>query len=142
MTTTNDRGAAEADRTAMPGPGDSDLARVDALLADRRAIAVPAIDDAFMARLMADAAGALPGAAFVAPGTGVARGPAAPQGWRGLLAAIGGWPAAGGLVAATATGLWIGIAPPPALDAFASAVIGESVAIDLAGSAADFGLEV
>ncbi len=34
----------------------------------------------------------------------------------GLWRALGGWPAAGGLVAATATGLWIGVSPPSVLD--------------------------
>lgn len=29
-----------------------------------------------------------------------------------LVVAIGGWPALGGLVAASAAGLWVGIAPP------------------------------
>ncbi|UWQ82491.1 hypothetical protein [Leisingera caerulea] len=32
--------------------------------------------------------------------------------WRQLIEAIGGWPAMGGLAAASAAGLWIGIAPP------------------------------
>lgn len=32
--------------------------------------------------------------------------------WRQLVSAVGGWPAMGGLVAACATGIWIGVAPP------------------------------
>lgn len=32
--------------------------------------------------------------------------------WRAALAALGGWPALGGLAAASAAGLWIGLAPP------------------------------
>ena len=32
--------------------------------------------------------------------------------WRQLFEAIGGWPAMGGLAAASAAGLWIGVAPP------------------------------
>ncbi|MCF6431844.1 hypothetical protein [Leisingera sp. MMG026] len=32
--------------------------------------------------------------------------------WRQLIEALGGWPALGGLAAASAAGLWIGIAPP------------------------------
>jgi len=31
---------------------------------------------------------------------------------RGVIAAIGGWPAVGGLATASAAGLWIGLAPP------------------------------
>ena len=31
---------------------------------------------------------------------------------RGVIAAIGGWPALGGLATASAAGLWIGLAPP------------------------------
>lgn len=32
--------------------------------------------------------------------------------WRQLIEAVGGWPAMGALAAASAAGLWIGIAPP------------------------------
>ncbi|MBY6139258.1 hypothetical protein KUV26_07385 [Leisingera daeponensis] len=32
--------------------------------------------------------------------------------WRQLIEAVGGWPALGGLTAACAAGLWIGMAPP------------------------------
>lgn len=32
--------------------------------------------------------------------------------WRQFSAAIGGWPALGGLAAASVAGLWIGLAPP------------------------------
>lgn len=32
--------------------------------------------------------------------------------WQQFAAAIGGWPAVGGLAMASLTGLWIGIAPP------------------------------
>ncbi|MFW8594871.1 hypothetical protein ACOHWE_11765 [Cribrihabitans neustonicus] len=34
------------------------------------------------------------------------------QGWRQLAAAVGGWPAMGGLAAAGLAGLWLGLAPP------------------------------
>lgn len=32
--------------------------------------------------------------------------------WQQLLATLGGWPAMGGLAAACAAGIWIGVAPP------------------------------
>lgn len=35
--------------------------------------------------------------------------------WSRLLAALGGWPALGGLAAASVAGLWIGLAPPSGL---------------------------
>ncbi|MFW8634432.1 hypothetical protein [Cribrihabitans pelagius] len=33
-------------------------------------------------------------------------------GWRQLAAAVGGWPAMGGLAAAGVAGLWLGLSPP------------------------------
>lgn len=46
--------------------------------------------------------------------------PAVPRAsvWRGLVRALGGWPAMAGLAAATCAGLWIGFAPPPAVEAY------------------------
>ncbi len=35
-----------------------------------------------------------------------------PGRWRQLLTVLGGWPAVGGLAAACAVGVWIGLAPP------------------------------
>lgn len=61
----------------------------------------------FMARIEADALAALPLEA---------REPvAAVPLWRQVLQAIGGVPGAAGLVAACATGIWIGVAPPQSL---------------------------
>ncbi len=49
----------------------------------------------------------------------------------GLVAALGGWPALGGLAMATATGLYIGVAPPASLAAIGQAVWGETVTVSL-----------
>ena len=46
--------------------------------------------------------------------------------WRQLLQTLGGWSGAAGLAAACATGIWLGITPPAALD-------------PLLGTAADLG---
>lgn len=69
------------------------------------------MSEALTARIMADAAAEMPRPA-AAP---VRRGP-----WAALVAALGGWPAVSGLAAATVAGVWLGAAPPPALDSFLS----------------------
>ena len=40
-----------------------------------------------------------------------------------LLAAIGGWPGVGGLATATVVGIWIGFAPPAAIDDLAGSYL-------------------
>jgi hypothetical protein len=50
--------------------------------------------------------------------------------WRGLLAAVGGWPGAVGLATACALGVWLGIDPPAALDGVWT---GETAALDMLG---------
>lgn len=42
--------------------------------------------------------------------------------WHRLLAIVGGWPGLGGMVAACATGVWIGVSPPDFLPDPASLV--------------------
>lgn len=81
---------------------------------------------ALMGRIMADAAAvsaarAVP-AAQVAPPRGL---------WALLAAAIGGWPALGGLVAATMAGFWIGFAPPAGLSGLTASVMGETVSVSV-----------
>ena len=49
----------------------------------------------------------------------------------GLIAALGGWPAMGGLAMATATGLYLGAAPPDSLTGIGQAVWGETVTVSL-----------
>ncbi|MFN3662873.1 MAG: hypothetical protein ACK4TM_09035 [Yoonia sp.] len=51
--------------------------------------------------------------------------------WQQLRGMIGGWPAFGSLAAATFAGLWIGIAPPPAVEDYALSLLGETVSVGL-----------
>ncbi|KIC07764.1 hypothetical protein RA19_21775 [Leisingera sp. ANG-M1] len=67
----------------------------------------PAVPDRLSAAILEDAARELPGSRSAAP-----RRRARQPLWRQLAEAVGGWPALGGLAAASAAGLWIGIAPP------------------------------
>ena len=46
---------------------------------------------------------------------------------------LGGWPAMGGLATAGVAGLWIGLAPPAELEAYAAELLGTSETIDLLG---------
>ncbi|WP_323775571.1 hypothetical protein [Leisingera sp.] len=67
----------------------------------------PAVPHHLNAAILADAARAQAGFPAAAPAR-AARQPL----WRQLIEAIGGWPAIGGFAAASAAGLWIGMAPP------------------------------
>ncbi|NSY40039.1 hypothetical protein [Leisingera sp. ANG59] len=67
----------------------------------------PAVPEHLNAAILADAARVQPGYQPAAPAQ-AARQPL----WRQLTEALGGWPALGGLAAASAAGLWIGLAPP------------------------------
>jgi hypothetical protein len=55
--------------------------------------------------------------------------------WRQFAAAVGGWPAIGGMAAASLTGLWIGLAPPSFLpdpvERFAAFSSGSQLITDL-----------
>lgn len=78
------------------------------------------LPEGLAARMMADAATAQP------------RAPArAGSGWRARLFGDGGlgWPAATGLAAAALAGLWIGYAPPPALDGVTRTLLGTGGAL-------------
>lgn len=91
--------------------------QLDRLLAEARGSGEdPPLTDALMARIVADAAAEMP------------RRRPAPASSRLLLAALGGWAAVSGLAAATVAGLWLGIAPPPALDAL---LAGDAVTVSL-----------
>ena len=111
---------------------DPDETRLDALLADV-ARQKPEVSDALMAAVLRDAARMQPAPAPVRPGL-----------WASLLDLIGGWPAMGGLAAAGLAGVWLGVAPPVALES-ATAALGVSQSIDLIGTGAletAFDLEV
>ncbi|WP_264212859.1 hypothetical protein [Leisingera thetidis] len=85
---------------------DKALQELEDLFAAARA-EPPALPQSLTAAILADAAHAQSGFQAAAPGR-AARQPL----WRQLIEAIGGWPAIGGLAAASAAGLWIGMAPP------------------------------
>ncbi|MGR3661300.1 MAG: hypothetical protein ACU0CA_08970 [Paracoccaceae bacterium] len=58
--------------------------------------------------------------------------PAARQNWfAGFLQGIGGWPAMGGLLTATMVGIWVGYAPPAALDGIADTYLTTDTGFDL-----------
>lgn len=97
----------------------SDKDMLESLFEDARATP-PAVPSALMDRILKDAAAEQP-----TPG---------PRGWRGLWHAIGGGPALGGLVTATAVGFWIGVAPPSGMPDFAAALMtgNETETIDVA----------
>ena len=80
----------------------------------------PTLPDDLSARILADAADAADVQARQAAALAVppAQNPAGALAasaigmWRQFRAAVGGWPAMGGMAAACAVGLWIGLAPP------------------------------
>ena len=55
--------------------------------------------------------------------------------WQQFVSAVGGWPALGGLAAASLSGLWIGLAPPSffpdPVESFASFSSGSQLVADL-----------
>jgi len=113
-----------------------DMEALDALLAEARALQSPPAPD-LVARILADARAA----DLARHPPRAARRTSALTGLRGLIAALGGWPALGGLSAATLAGLWIGIAPPAALDSVVAQLWGDSVSVTLYPEDDLFGLE-
>lgn len=101
--------------------GFDDDQELDALLAATRRRA-PGPSDALMSRIAADADAVQAG--FAAPSSPRGVVSRRPRRAGFLQEAFGGWPAAAGLVAATAAGVWIGVAPPPALETRARIVLG------------------
>ena len=94
--------------------------RLEEFFAEARALR-PVPSEELMARLMADAERDWPRPAGP---------PAAAHGsWRDWITALGGWPAMGGLVAATVTGVWIGAAPPTGLSGLVPSLWGEGVSV-------------
>lgn len=104
---------------------DPDDRMLDDLFAQARAQA-PQPDDALMARVLADAA------EQSAPVSSPVSSPIHQPGfWARLSDALGGWPALGGLAAATVAGVWVGIAPPAGVEDLAASLIGDTVSVTL-----------
>ena len=103
----------------MTNPNDDML---DDLFATARQ-AAPAPSADLMARVLADAAAVQP-----QPATTTA---AVPGLWSRMLDAIGGWPAVSGLAAATVAGIWVGVAPPSAVEDMTASLIGDEVSVSL-----------
>ncbi|MGR3760203.1 hypothetical protein ACUXV3_08720 [Roseobacteraceae bacterium NS-SX3] len=83
---------------------DKSLQDLEDLFADVRA--QPAELPPGLARaILADAEALQPGTAAPEPAR-------RPLRWRQFLRAVGGWPGMGGLAAASAAGLWVGLYPP------------------------------
>jgi hypothetical protein len=98
--------------TTDPTRHDAPDPMLEQLFAEARA-ARPPVSDALMARVLADAAHAMPRAtAPVVP----RRVPVGQTGWfKRLTAFLGGRPAVAGLAVSALTGVWIGFAQPVAL---------------------------
>lgn len=94
------------DKAGPQAGGPRDAADLEDLFAAARS-ARPPLPEHLNAEILADAAQLQP----VRPAPAPRRSPPLPR-WRQLLAAVGGWPAAGGLAMASAAGLWLGLAPP------------------------------
>lgn len=95
----------------MTDPNDNML---DDLFAEARRISPPVGGD-LMARVLADAAAAQAPARL----------------WTRLFEMLGGWPALGGLAAATVAGVWIGVSPPAPVADLTAALLGETVSVSL-----------
>jgi hypothetical protein len=105
-------------------PDKREIDRLDALLDEVAGQkAAPSAD--LMARVLADAARVqLPVAARpLAQGSSGVFSP--------LWAALGGWAGAGGLAAVAAAGVWLGIAPPAALESVTYIFFGNSVTLQV-----------
>jgi hypothetical protein len=103
---------------------------VDDLLARMRDGAPDPSGD-LMARVLADAMAAQVPPRTATPGLSI---------WSQIGRALGGWPTFGGLSAATAAGLWLGVAPPVLLSDWAAQVLGQTETIDLYATNDLFGL--
>lgn len=103
----------------MTNPNDDML---DDLFAQARSVN-PVPSDALLTRVIADADAAQPRRAAVS----VAR----PGILARILEAIGGWPAASGLAAATVAGIWVGVAPPASVQDITAAMMGDELSISL-----------
>lgn len=116
---------------------DRDLTEIERLLGAVRVEPDPDPDGALYARIFADAEAAQPTATA---GTATAGAPVRGR-LRRAWARLGGWPAAGGLVAATLAGLWIGISAPEILSGQFPAWLEPGAATAKAGTTDDWTLD-
>jgi len=104
-------------------PDKKEMDALDALLAEVADQKVAPSED-LMARVLADAASIQTTAL-----------PYSTRGTLGFLSplwsALGGWAGAGGLAAVAATGVWLGIAPPAALESVTNIFFGNSVTLQV-----------
>lgn len=105
-----------------------DDAALNALFADARA-ARPALEDDFMARLVADADAALPSAPAFAP---------TPAPRSTFFQFLGGWPTVASMASCAVAGVWIGFAQPETLNMVAG-YSSESETYDLASLLPGYG---
>ena len=101
---------------------------LDDLFAEVRSVAPEPSED-LIARVLADAVAPLPKPVVPPPSL-----------FTRALDLIGGWPAAGGLVAATMTGLWVGVAPPAAVEDLTASLLGDQVSVGFFTD--DFGFDI
>ena len=94
----------------MSDPNDDKL---EDLFAEAREVSQPVSGD-LMGRVLADA-------------VRIQR----PSVWWQIKDLLGGWPVLGGLTAVAVAGVWLGVAPPPAIDDLTAAVTGENLQINL-----------
>ena len=105
-------------------PDKKEMDDLDALFAEVAGQkAEPSAD--LMARVLADAA-SLHAAAKVRPEVRGSSGFLSP-----LWSALGGWAGAGGLAVVAAAGVWLGIAPPAALESVTDVFFGSSVTLQV-----------
>lgn len=94
---------------------------LDGLFAEAR-VPNDAPNDDLMARVLADASAARPTAEIVPPSGSFLS---------GLLDLCGGWPALSGVAAAGVAGLWVGLAPPEAVEGWVAEMIGAQTELTL-----------
>lgn len=105
---------------------DRDDPFLEDLLAEARGLR-PVPSPELMARILADAEAARPAPTpAAAPPV-----PRRPGRLAALAAALGGWPALGGLVASVILGVGLGVAQPAGLSGLAAAVWGDRVSVSL-----------
>lgn len=104
----------------MTNPNDDML---DDLFAQASAQPPAQPSDDLIARVLADAASVQPAPAAHVIGQ--------PGLWARIMDAIGGWPALGGLAAATVAGIWVGVAPPASVSDLTARLMGDTVSVDL-----------